>query len=356
MTATMVNGSMRNPLLNPNTRPIDRFRNGGGQARLENNGGAIQASFSVRDKRLYFIQERAVASIQMADQIDPERRNARLPQVIQRPELPYGSSTPFVERTLSVGAELFKAPYLPKGVNPDDALELTLDVVKALADVQDNINSLNATVADMRRRADAGELRMHFVPQTPRLRQLVESSLGSLRKVATKSQELILMFYPRSPKDKTNFTVHLTAALKAQLSADDPAWPTIRYSFELLGTISNHRNAMMHPDENKWFVLEDYELNAAGQLIQPSLEFAHDKTPQPRIDVLDYLTGWLDALSRMYESWVIILCERNVPSFSVGIRHFVQSLEGKSPGRPYIWNGEFLPGYPKNSPQAPASE
>jgi hypothetical protein len=331
-----------------NDRPVDRFRNAGGQGRIEGDSGPILSMFPLQDERLYFICERGITSMQMADQIDPERMNPNLPRMVQRPELAYGATTAFIQRTLCIGAELFDQTYLPETVRRDDAMGLALEAAEVLADVQDNINALADSEADVRRRMGAGEQPMHVIPRTTNLRQRVEGSVNGLRKAVLRCQSVADLFYVRP--HNANFTEHLRGVLEAQLDADDIAWPMLNWAFEAQRVVSNNRNAMIHADGNKRMVLRDYELEANGQLVAPTVEFIHPESPQPRVDVVHFLKGWLDDVSAMFEAYVAILCDRNARQWAEGIKSNVAlSDQDRRTGTRYFWHTVFLEGFPRNA-------
>ncbi|MGC1302524.1 MAG: hypothetical protein WA840_09125 [Caulobacteraceae bacterium] len=344
---------MRDPKHKRNDRPIDRFRNGGGGARVEGNVGPILTMFTIRDQRIYFICEHGLTSAQMADQIDPERINPAMPQVVQRPELAYGATTPFMQRTVCVAVELFNQAHLPELVVRDDGLAKALDAAHALAEVQDAITALAESEAETRRRIEAGEQQRHVVPKTQNLKGRMEGCISSLRQVALHCQELALMFHPRQNRND-RFTPHLRAALKVQLAADDPLWPHVEWCFSQIERLFNYRNAMIHAEDDKRLVLMDYELQADGVLVAPTIEVLHPATPLPRMDVGQFLNDALESVSLVFETYVVGFCDRNARAVP-GFRFMVaESEQDRRTGTRYYWHGERLPRFPRNGPQPEA--
>ena len=60
---------------------------------------------------MYFVKERGIYAMQLADQIDPDRTNAALPDTQQR-ILRIGTDDPVVARTLLTANTLFKEAVL----------------------------------------------------------------------------------------------------------------------------------------------------------------------------------------------------------------------------------------------------
>lgn len=345
---------MHDPRSKRNDRSIDRRRNGAGQARVEGDVGAILCMFSYRNELLYFICERGVASGQMADQIDPERTNPNLPQIVQTPDLTYGASAPFIQRTLCVAAELFDQTYLPAQVSKDDAFALALEAARALSEVEDVIVALNTNQAELRKQLASGEHKRHVVPKTPNLKGRVGGAIGHLREVALLAQKLADLFYPRA-KSNTPFTEHLRRALSVQLPEDDPLWRHVEWCLEQIGRFCDYRNALIHggPGKDQQFILRDYEMQPDGNLIAPTIEVVHPKSPIPRVDVGQLLKDGSESISLAFETFVVAFCDRNVPQRHKGVMfNVVESDQDRGRGTRFFWNGRFLPGFPLNAPRA----
>lgn len=337
---------MREPRLDRNDRPIDRYRNSGGSACIEGDVGPILTMFTIRDKRMYFICERGITSAQMADQIDPERTNPKIPKVVQSPEMAYGATTPSIQRTLCVGAELFKQTYLPETVAQDDLLEIALEAAHLLAGVQDQINTLTAHVENLKRRVEAGEVPMHVTPKTPALNQTVRGSIADFHKFVVLCQKLSDLFYQRA--HNARWSDHLRTALAAQLKPDDANWAGLDWGFAVVKVITNARNAMIHIDDgDKDLIVRDYQLKPDGTLQPPTIEVIHPEiAPEPPADVLVFLTAYVDELSKLFEFYAVIFCDMNArqrpPAFGSAV---ARTDEDRRTGTPYFWHTYPLPGF-----------
>lgn len=344
---------MRDRRLNRNDRPIDRLRNSACQTRVEGDVGAILAVFPHREERLFFICERGVTSGQMADQIDPERTNPNMPQIVQTQELMYGASTALIQQTLCVAAELFDQTYLPARVSKDDAFALALEAARALAEVEDTITALAATEAQIRRQLMAGEHKRHVVPKTQNLKGRVEGAIGNLREVALLAQRLAYLFYPRATTN-IPFSEHLRKAVSNQLAADDPLLPHIEWCLAQIERFFSYRNALTHggPGNDQQFILRDYEIQPDGALLAPTIEVKHPKDPLPQMDIGQFLQDARESMSFTFETFVVGFCDRNAPQNHTGIVFGVtESDRDRRTGTKFFWNGSFLPGFPLNAPK-----
>lgn len=246
----------------------------------------------------------------MADQIDPERTNPNIPQVVQRTELAYGLDTPFVQRTLCAAFELVDQTHLPDHVSEDDLLTLSLGVASALAAVVDVTKELLAHQDETRKK----QLTAAYLPHTENLTGKVKQSLAHLRDVENTIKEMTLHFYPKAasgdPWDKD-----LRAAMEAAHGSD----PKVMGLFETLGgfllAVADHRNAMIHPDKTKWVTITDYELEARGSIVAPTIEITHSRNPVPRRDVAQFLQSQVELIANTYETFLAWLCDLNVRVF-----------------------------------------
>jgi hypothetical protein len=78
-------------------RPIDRIRDFGGSFEVgtpEDNSPIVL--MEEIDDSLYIIQKKSIYAVKIADQIDPQRLNPRLPHNIQQRILPIGTESELV--------------------------------------------------------------------------------------------------------------------------------------------------------------------------------------------------------------------------------------------------------------------
>lgn len=290
-------------------RPIDRIRDSGGSAKIPEGHGNVVSMKGIGSK-MYFLAEKGVTSGVMADHIDPERTNPNIPFVVQRNELAYGLDTPFMQRTLCAAFELVDQTHLPDHVGKDDLLAMAFDIASALAAVIDATKEFLTHQAETREK----QLTAAYLPRTENLTGKVKQSLAHLRDVENTIKEMTLLFYPKAassdPWDKG-----LRAAMEAAHGSD----PEVMVFFEnLIGfllAVADHRNAMIHPDNKKQIMITDYELEAQGSVVAPTIEITHPRNPVPRHDVAQFLQSQVEFISYTYETFLAWLCDLNVRAF-----------------------------------------
>lgn len=260
--------------------------------------------------RMYFLAEKGVTSGVMADHIDPERTNPNIPIIVQRTELAYGLDAPFMQRTLCAAFELVDETHLPDHVSKDDLLTRALEVASALAAVIDVTKEFLANQAETKEK----QLTAAYLPRTDNLTGKVKQSLAHLRDVENTIKEMTLQFYPKAassdPWDKD-----LRAAMKAAHGSNPEVMDFFEVLCGFLLAVSDHRNAMIHPDKTKWVKITDYELEAQGSIVAPTIEIAHPRNPVPRHDVSQFLQSQVEFMSYAYETFLAWLCDLNVRVF-----------------------------------------
>jgi len=292
-----------------NNRPIDRMRDSGGSAKIPEGHGNVVSMKGI-GSRIYFLAEKGVTSGVMADHIDPERTNPDIPFVVQRTELAYGLDTPFMQRTLCAAFELVDQTHLPDHVSKDDLLTMAFDVASALAAVIDVTKELLVHQAETREK----QLTAAFLPRTDNLTGKVKQSLAHLRDVENAIKEMTLHFYPKAVAGDS-WDKDLRAAMEAAHGSD----PEVMEFFETLKVfllaVADHRNAMIHPDKTKCVTITDYELEAQGSIVAPTIEVTHSRNPVPRHDVVQFLQSQVEFISCTYETFLAWLCDLNVKVF-----------------------------------------
>ena len=115
-------------------------RDSGGSFTLNNpdDGTPIKEILSL-GKYLYLITEKCTYRVQMADQVDPERKNSALPSVFQQKLFDLGTDSELLRRTLMQARVLFRKEFLC--IDPHKAMELTLEALAELAAVHEACES-----------------------------------------------------------------------------------------------------------------------------------------------------------------------------------------------------------------------
>jgi len=283
--------------------------------------GSIIAMKVIGD-RMYMLAERCLSSSVFADRIDPERTNPNLPQIIQQKELEFGVEHRFVRGTVGAAFELADATYLPDSVTSDALLRIALDAASSLASVVGVANELRRHQDEMREASRTRLLTAAYVPRTPNLTAKVRQSLAALRDVEIEIKKLTALFFPEKARNEPWDSKFKPALLAKYGEADDfHAW--MNAAWEVLATVANHRHAMIHPNETKSVTIFDYELQADGSLLAPTIEIAHQDSALTKRDVIQFLDAQVADIAEVFEALLGYLCDLNVrtilPQFESGV-------------------------------------
>jgi len=318
--------------------PIDQKRNGGGRGAIPPEFGKIISKMAF-EHRIYFIAERGVSSGVMADQIDPDRRTASIPQIVQRQELTYGADTPFVQNTLCVAIALLDTAFLPANFPRETGLMIALNVAQDLAAVYDIVIELRQHAEAILTKVAKGEISREHLPRTPNLKGRVEQAIYHLRKIQLDIQRLCGLFYckmaPNSP---------WVESLRAGLSENDPFWGNFDVAEKILNDVANCRHAMTHEDSSKRLEVIDYDLNSDGALVSPTIAVKHPKLDWGRCDIIQFLDVKIEELQNIFAGFLATFCDRNVRLLSPIFSSSVQKLpDGElRNGSPFVWVTQMI--------------
>ncbi|MFZ1741359.1 MAG: hypothetical protein WAT93_00805 [Pontixanthobacter sp.] len=299
----------------PNAKPdlkaaVGQKRDAAGSASIPPECGNIIAVMVI-DERMFMLAERCLSSGVFADHIDPERTNLNLPQIIQQKELEFGVEHLFVRKTVGVAFALADATYLPDAVSSDAVLRIALDAASALASVVGVTDDLFEHQDKMREASRAEKLTAAYVPRTPNLIGKVRQSLAALRDVEIEIKRLTTLFFPKEVHNGPWDSKFRPAFFAKYGEADDLiAW--MNAAWEVLARVANHRHAMIHPNETKSVTICDYELQANGSLLAPTIEIAHQDSALAKQDVIQFLDEQVSDIAEVFEALLGYLCDLNV--------------------------------------------
>jgi len=310
----------------PKTKPdltaaIGRARDAAGSAEIPPECGNI-ITMKVINDRMFMLAERCLTSGVFADHIDPDRTNPNLPQIIQQKELEFGTEHLFIRKTVGAAFELADATYLPDAVTSDALLGIALDAASSLASVVEVADDLRRHQDEMREASRDRQLTAAYVPRAPNLTGKVRQSLAALRDVEIGTKKLTALFFPKDAHNET-WDAKLRPALLAKYGEADGLDAWMNAAWEVLARVANHRHAMIHPKEDKYVAIVDYELQADGSLLAPTIEIAHQNSTVTRRDVIQFLDAQVGDIAEVFEALLGYLCDLNVrtilPQFESGV-------------------------------------
>lgn len=279
-------------------RPIDRLRESGGMMDVgDSSEGAIVEMVPTK-KSLFIVKERAVYSVQLADQVDPQRENIHVPNSMKL-IAKAGSQSDEVRRTLLTAAALFTKSFFPSDEIRQACLEASIATMKELLAVAQIAVQFKAD-------QEAAEQSYDGLPKSRALR------LPAVTEVESRAKNFILkaestlqsifniarVFYPEDLA-KNGWPDNLVVAVEKRTGIEANFTKFARALADFIKFIRNARHCVIHPDETKWLELSDFLLTPENTVSPPSIAIVHQHTPMKEVPLLEFM---MDVVNKIGES------------------------------------------------------
>ncbi len=264
---------------------------------------------------MYVIKEKGIYEIKLADDIDPGRKNIKVPNTVQR-ILRFGSDNEWIGKTLLTGQNLFKSSYLPKELNCDNAMALILSIVKNLGRMQEyagNFKECEETALvnlTTKVRSDGSFVMPAIDDLEQQCKNFIQQADHALRELFN----LVKLFYGK--RAGTKWFGGFAKMIKDTDDGKDNFSEFLKQVLPLLQFIRNARNCSEHPRDNQKLVVMDFSLNTENQLVPPTIAVVHHKTSHDEINAAEFMRSTTDQLVEVVELMVVFLCTRHVQSIA----------------------------------------
>lgn len=295
-------------------RQIDALRNSAVQMNVSTDGddSAIKEMCVIEDS-MYKIKGNGIYLVKLADQIDPNRTNATIPNTHQR-VLGYGANSALVCKTLLTAKRLFSSQT--KALGPsfpyDRVLGLTLEALKDLVVMHDMHLRLNDELAAIEeslnsRSAHGGSF---SIPTIDGIQASVETFFQKGAHAADDLFTIVQQFYPEEI-GKGWFDGLFDLANK-RYGSDAVLTKFLTDALPVLKLMRNARNCVEHPRQAHKVDVFDITLMPSGELRPPALEIIHPETHQPLMEVRVFMEQAVEQLASTFELMLAFLCYSNV--------------------------------------------
>lgn len=293
-------------------RPIDRKRDSAGSIDINppNDDSPITGMIGV-DDQFFVIKERGVYRVTLADEIDPERKNPSIPNTVQR-VLGMGSDSELIGKTLLTAQNLFKQNYLPKEVDCDRAVSLTLTITRDLVSMSAAADSFRdeeeKTVSESKvtRRKDGSVI----IPDVGVIEAKCKAFLIQAGHVQRELLEIVKLFYRK--RNFRKWFDSLAKHISETAGEDDEFLSFINQVLPLLRFVREARNCVEHPKEDQYVKVVDFFINSAGQLVAPTIEVVHPTSRLEPTSASEFMRQITDELVTTVELMLGSLSGRHV--------------------------------------------
>ena len=292
-------------------RPIDLQREG---AAFMNVGSPDDTSpitgMVVIGKMMNVIKADSIYEVRLADEIDPNRTNPSIPNTQQK-ILSVGSESEVVGRILLTARNLFKATYLPKNINCDEALQLSLEILKDIV----AMSELCASLKEDERVSMAGIKDNRTTDRSvllPSIKNLHHGCAGFVQKAdhaLSKLYSVALIFFPKARKP---FFEGFSETLIVLYGNGDPFAQCILGTIPFLKFVRATRNCIEHPKRDQRIVVRDFSFEPSGEISLPSIEVIHGRSPHPAISISAFMGDITASLIDVTEGMIAGICSKRV--------------------------------------------
>ena len=301
-------------------QPFMPMRDGAGSFSLDDpdDGTPIKEMFSLKD-RLLLITEKCTYEVTLADQIDPDRTNPKLPHNVRRKIHNYGVGSEALCKILLQSKALFKEHCLP--IDIAAAQKYALDALKefeALDQAATAFKELENAAMDAAERNNK-QPRSIALPSIGNLEPHCKSFSQKAHHFNKALLSVVRLFLP----DATNWD-DFQEIVRAKFGADGNFSKLLTEAVPNLKLVLNLRDAIEHQN-NKAVTMRDFAMEPDGLIAPPTIQLNFRKSVLERTSISHLMESLVMGLPIYFEMITVHLsaCFAQ-PVF--GVRTFVDLL------------------------------
>lgn len=294
---------------------------------------------------LYLITEKCTYRVQMADQVDPERKNSALAPVFQQKLFDLGAGSELLRRTLMQAKVLFSNEFLC--IDTDRAMELTLEALAelvALHEVCENL-ALSEQAAIDRLEATPSKDGSQTVPSAGNVQTQCKTFAQKADHFAAKLMEIVRLFYHE--QNGKNWD-DLQAMAMERYGDSDPFCKMLCIAAPVLKLVRNTRDCLEH--HLRHVVVRDFEPEPDGRIAIPSIEVNFRGSRLERTSISSFMQQVAKLLLDTFEMLAVHMSSKHMKPFAgmpMGIGLVPEDVQSALRVRfaygMYDQNGQFVP-------------
>jgi hypothetical protein len=297
-------------------RPIDALRDSAKSGRIGSDGddSAISEMIPIGDT-LYMVKERGIYGVQLADQIDPKRTNASIPDTQQR-VLAIGSNDPIVARTLLTAHTLFDEKLLGASFEKEKGLRLALELLKDFAAIGTIRGDLETAEQQARASYEAQQpvSGMLALPSIGNLDARCDAFAQKAGHIVNSLEAIAKLFYASELKSK--WIDSLTALADERYGSESPFARYTNAARPFLLFVLGMRNMIEHPTEERNIKTFDFRMLPTGLIDPPYVEIVRPGEEKQKATITLLMKKVVDDLVSVSEVLIAHLCAAHVQPFA----------------------------------------
>jgi hypothetical protein len=288
-------------------------RDSGGRFTLNNpdDGTPITEMFKL-DDGLLMITEKCTYRVQVADQIDPDRKNPALPPNFQQKLFDHGTKSELLCRTLLQAKVMFRKEF--QSVDIDGAMQLSFDALGDLISMHEVTQAFKSAEqaaiekAETLERKDASQT----IPAVGNVRGYCKTFAQKADHFAVSLLGIVRLFYPEMKGEGWDAFHEL---VKSRYGDSDTFYKVSELTTPLLQLVRNARDCLEHGNL-KGVKTSDFEPQPDGTIAPPSIEIDFRKSGHDRCPISWFMEETTKALLDSFEMIVVHTCCKNIQPFA----------------------------------------
>ncbi len=276
--------------------------------------GEIKEILSLSD-RMLVVLDRAVYTIQLADEIDPDRTNIAIPNTQQK-LLARGADDAIVSKTLLTAHTLFKECHLGNAFDEKRGLALALDLLKDVAAMADMLSHLENAQEDavkcFQKVSSKGKnLTLPAIGDTEARCEAFAQKVGHAVDVL---RDIARLFYGEALNKK--WIDSLAELTNKHYGADDPFTKYIEAVRPLLLELREMRNMIEHAKLDWHIKVFDFRLLPDGRVMVPSVEIVRPGLEASAGALTSLMSQVTEHIANTAEIFMAYLCNAHVQAMA----------------------------------------
>lgn len=292
-------------------RPIDKKRSSAGNADIgTKEDGAIEKMIKIGE-RLIVIKERSIYEFMMADDVDPERTNIKLPNNIQKLIFDQGSESEMVSRVFLTANILFNKGKFEKTIDTEKALTLTLDLIQEISiletEIQSYLNKEKEVAGDYESKRNKPV--SYSIPSIGNAKNRCTTIFQKADHIEQTLMKIITLFYPNDGLTQQSHFPKLHKIIEEKYGEKDSFTEFLGQILEFMKLVRNLRNALDH--QLKGVEIYDFELAPNSDVLSPSIELDFKGSKLERQSLSEFLKCLIPNFIYICEITILHLAGRN---------------------------------------------
>lgn len=263
--------------------------------------------FTLEDS-LLLITDKCTYQVQLADQIDPERKNPALPHNFQQKLFDHGTESDLLRRTLIQAKVMFRKEF--QNVDIAIAMRQALEAFSNLVSMKDISLAFTSAQKSALEKVEAGDEsdRSMTVPAVGNVRDQAKTFMQKADHFGLALLKIMRLFYPAADNWDG-----LHSIVKTQYGERDNFYKVSEFATPMLRLFRDARDALEHNPAN--VIVKDFEPQPDGNIWVPSILIQHRKTNQERIALAQFMEESVTSLSMAFEMLIVHACAKAVKPF-----------------------------------------